>query len=84
MIRVSGEIDLSNEGFLAERVASITAARPDRIIFDLRGVTFMGSCGIRILAEAVQQAGSVYIRPSDAAMRLIDLSGLIEWVSIER
>lgn len=77
--RVSGEIDLSNEGTLAELFED-ELARGHRLVLDLSGVTFMDSQGLRLLIRLGSMARSrgmdpvVLVAPSRAVTRLLQLA----------
>jgi anti-sigma B factor antagonist len=77
LIVVSGELDSSNVASLNAAIASITAERPERLIFDLSGLRFMDSAGISVLIGAAAKVHAVHLRnPSPAVTRVIELTGL--------
>jgi anti-sigma B factor antagonist len=84
IVTVSGDLDISNAGRLEEAVASITAERPERLIFDLSGLRFMDSAGIAVLLDAAGKVNAVRLRdPSPAVRRVVELTGLTDVLSIE-
>jgi anti-sigma B factor antagonist len=84
IVTVSGELDISNAATLQEAVASITAKRPERLIFDLSGLRFMDSAGIAVLIDAAGKVNAVRLRdPSPAVRRVVELTGLTNVLSIE-
>jgi anti-sigma B factor antagonist len=84
IVTVSGELDISNAGTLEQAVASITAERPERLIFDLSGLRFMDSAGIAVLLDAAGKVKAVQLRdPSPAVRRVVELTGLTDVLSIE-
>ena len=84
IVTVSGELDISNAGALESAVASISAQRPERIIFDLSGLRFMDSAGIAVLIGAAASVEAVQVRhPSPAIRRVLELTGLSDVLSVE-
>jgi anti-sigma B factor antagonist len=84
LIALSGELDSSNVASVEESIASVTAKHPERLIFDLSGLRFMDSAGISALIGAATKVGGVYLRdPSEAVMRVVELTGLTSLLPIE-
>ena len=84
IITVSGDLDISNAGALEATVASVSAHRVGRLIFDLSGLRFMDSAGIAVLIDAAASVDAVEIRrPSPAIRRVLELTGLTGVLSIE-
>jgi stage II sporulation protein AA (anti-sigma F factor antagonist) len=78
LVSVAGEIDLHSGQQLE---ATLTRLTPGvRVLVDLRAVTFMDSTGVRLLLGESQRlcacGGSLLVRPSPAARRVLDLLGL--------
>jgi anti-anti-sigma factor len=84
LITVSGELDSSNAASLEAAIASITANRPERLIFDLSGLRFMDSAGISALIGAAAKVETVRLRaPSQPVRRVIELTGLSGVLPVE-
>jgi anti-anti-sigma factor len=84
VIIVSGELDISNAKSLEATVASITAKRPERLIFDLAALRFIDSAGIAVLLSAATDVQDVRLRrPSLAVRRVVELTGLTEVLPLE-
>jgi anti-anti-sigma factor len=84
VIAVSGELDISNADSLKSVVDSVTAQRPDRLIFDLSGLRFMDSAGIAVLIGATREVGAVHLRnPSKIIRRVVELTGLSRVLPLE-
>jgi anti-anti-sigma factor len=84
VVSVSGELDISNAARLEAAVESLTATRPERLIFDLSGLRFMDSAGIAVLVAATGKVGAVQLRdPSPIVRRVIELTGLSRVLPIE-
>jgi anti-sigma B factor antagonist len=84
IVTVSGDLDISNAARLEQAVASITAERAERLIFELSGLRFMDSAGIAVLLDAAGKVNAVRLRdPSPAVRRVVELTGLTDVLSIE-
>ncbi len=84
IITVSGELDASNSDALQATVASVAAAQPDALVFSLSGLSYMDSAGISVLLSAAEKVAAVRLRdPSPAVRRVIDVTGLLDVLSIE-
>lgn len=86
VVAFAGELDLA-EAPGAERALSDALGGGDGLVADLRGVTFLGSTGIRVLLEAQASAAEVgagfrVVQGDGAARRLIDLLGLSERLAV--
>ncbi|MGH3547910.1 MAG: STAS domain-containing protein [Pseudonocardiaceae bacterium] len=55
-IYIAGELDMLTGPPLQDRLEELLATRPDRVIIDLSGVSFMGSTGLSVLICARQNA----------------------------
>jgi anti-anti-sigma factor len=83
VIAVSGEIDMSNVEELEATVASIAGKHPNRVVFELSGLSFMDSAGVAVLLNVARSIDVVLRNPSPAVRRVVELSGLTEILSIE-
>jgi anti-sigma B factor antagonist len=84
IVKLSGELDSSNVGMLEATVASITADRPERLIFDLSGLRFLDSAGIAVLIGAAAMVNAVHLRdPSPIVRRVVEVTGLSDVLLIE-
>jgi anti-sigma B factor antagonist len=84
LITVTGELDVSNAHELKTVAASLAAAHPERLVFDLSGLRYMDSAGIAVLLDASSRVGSVRLRdPSRAVRRVVELTGLSEVLPLE-
>jgi anti-sigma B factor antagonist len=81
VITVRGEVDKANGGRLRERVEAELGSRSPRLIFDLAGMDFIDSSGLRIFIDAAKAAR---LRGGDCALcalaptptRIMKLMGL--------
>ncbi|MEV4481941.1 STAS domain-containing protein [Micromonospora coxensis] len=80
LVRVCGEIDMSNAHHLADLVARLGNAETARVVLDLAGVRFVDLHGVRALVEIDrllgQAGGGVTLhRPPRCLTRLLRLTG---------
>jgi anti-sigma B factor antagonist len=78
-----GEIDVATVDVVEQRMRDLRVAGFDRIVLDLREVTFMDSTGLRLILSWDDEArrdglGFGLVRGRDAVQRLFDLSGVAE------
>ena len=79
VVRVTGEVDMSNAGKVREVVDQVTGTGVDRLIFDLGGLEFIDSSGLAVLLAAAQKVPSVQLRnPSPIVRRVVEVTGLSE------
>ena len=81
VVRPSGELDLTTTGVVDRELRELAGAGFDRLMVDLRGLTFMDSSGLALLlqwARTAREDGIVlelYPGAPDV-MRVIDLAGV--------
>lgn len=56
LIRLAGELDLSNADDFREELARAEEDEPPALVVDLRGIKFMDSTGLRLLLGALRRA----------------------------
>lgn len=84
VLRLSGELDISNVETLRRAVAAAASSHPSELTFDLESLRFMDSAGISVLLLAARQGTRVRVlRPSRAVRRVIELTGLSEALEVE-
>jgi stage II sporulation protein AA (anti-sigma F factor antagonist) len=82
VVKLSGEIDLSNADLLGDKLAGF-AGEDDHLVIDLSALEFMDSSGIAMLLRAAVRASSVEVRnPSDVVRRIIECTGLSDVLPI--
>jgi len=89
LIRLEGEFDLSCEDRFHAEVARITAWRPDTVVLDLRGLTFIDSRGLRMVLEldgASRQRGFelTLVQADGQVQRVLSITGLDRLLSLDR
>lgn len=84
VIKLSGEIDMSNVDSLRGVIDPVMESAPERVDFDLAALEFMDSSGIALLLRVAAKAQSVHLRePSTLVRRLIEATGLSDVLPID-
>lgn len=87
VVTLSGEIDVSCAGSLAECLNRILAGQPRQLIIDMAGVGFIDSSGVHAIVRARRQMPPgcpVVLRsPRKQARRVFELTRLDTLVTIE-
>ena len=84
IVKVSGELDISNIDSLREALDQIPTSPPPAIVFDLCELRFIDSSGIALLLTTAHQVPSVQVRqPTPAVRRVIEITGLTDVLPIE-
>ena len=79
IIKLTGEIDLSNADKVRAAIDPTVSSAPERIVFDLSGLDFLDSSGIALLLYVAAKTGTVQIQnPSEIVRRIIEVTGLSE------
>ena len=87
-LTVVGELDLSTAKALADAVRRLLERhRPSQVILDLRGLAFLDSSGLHLLAELADEARASdwrlsVVRGPDHIQQTIELVGLLEHLEI--
>ena len=77
VLELAGELDIASVPGVRRAVEAAIADHPERVVFDLAGVTFMDSSGLSLLVLAIQRVERVEIRrPPPLVTRLVELTGL--------
>lgn len=82
-----GEFDLASAERVERELQRVEDERPERIVFDLRGLTFMDSTGLRLIAGAdarAREAGRrlTIVQGPDAVRRVFSITRLDERLEI--
>jgi anti-sigma B factor antagonist len=84
IVRISGEVDLSNADSIAAVIEPIVAKRPERLIVDASALEFMDSSGIALLIGWARDSVRVELRnPSRIIRRTVESMGLTGVLHIE-
>ena len=86
VVRAAGELDIAS---VAELSAVVGAARrgAERVVMDLRGVTFMDSFALRALVRLQGDDLHFHVIAGDSVQRVLDLTGAraaLRWISPEQ
>jgi anti-sigma B factor antagonist len=84
VIRICGEVDMSNVVSVETGIANAMVGRPERIVLDLSELRFIDSSGIAVLLRAAEKTQRVELRnPSSVVKRIIEATGLSDVLPIE-
>ena len=79
LVRISGEVDISNVATIEARLVAITSRLDSAPAVDLSQLTFMDSSGIAMLLRVAERIGPLTIKdPSQIARQIITATGLGE------
>jgi anti-sigma B factor antagonist len=84
---VTGDVDMASSAALDNAIRqALTTPGIKRVLVDLSKVTFLDSTGINTLVHDHQRAGEQNINlqvvnPSTMALRVLDLTGVLEFLS---
>jgi anti-anti-sigma factor len=79
LIKLSGEIDISNADAFRQTVEATVGAKPQRLVFDLGQLTFMDSSGIAVMVLAANNVAAIELRDTPPIIRrVIESTGLTE------
>jgi anti-sigma B factor antagonist len=85
---VTGELDMSTAGLLGKAVEDACSCDAGgRLILDMSGVGFCDSAGISALVQSRKLADQAHLqlevhRPALAVRRVLELSGLTEYLNV--
>jgi anti-sigma B factor antagonist len=83
VIKLSGEIDMSNVESLRGAIDPVVEQGPERVDFDLSALDFMDSSGIALLLRVAAKTQSVHLlQPSALVRRLVEATGLSDVLQI--
>jgi anti-anti-sigma factor len=83
VVRLRGEIDLSNAQAVRSVVEPIVGRNPTRVVFDLAGLDFLDSSGLAVLLATAERVPVVLRRPKPIIQRLVESTGLTDILRIE-
>jgi anti-anti-sigma factor len=83
LLRLAGEIDMTNARELDARVAPIIARSPDRLVVDVTQLEFADSSAIALLVKWASHVHQVELRePSELLRRVIARMGLADRLQV--
>jgi anti-anti-sigma factor len=84
---LSGELDVTNEAFLADRLAHVRREGPRRLVFETARVTFIDCASARLIAATgawlPPGAKPVLASPAPVVRRVFQVSGLDAYCQLE-
>jgi anti-anti-sigma factor len=84
VVRIGGEVDMSNADVLRNTIDPIAASEVGHLIFDLGELQFIDSSGLTVLLAAAQRIPLVQLRnPSPIVRRIVEVTGLGEVLPTE-
>lgn len=88
-VTVTGEVDSASAPVLRRELDAVLDARPAEIVLDLRGVGFLDSAGLSVLAAAHRRAGAEDVRLrvvayGRAVKRPLQITGLWDLLAVEQ
>lgn len=85
VVKIRGEVDMSNVVTVENDITSALAGRPPRVVFDLSQLDFIDSSGIAVLLRAAEKTERLELRnPSSTVQRIIEATGLTDVLPLER
>jgi anti-sigma B factor antagonist len=81
VVHISGEIDMTSRGAVERVLTRTVDGRPEAVVVDLSGVTFFGSSGLQMLAEARAHAAANavplrLVASSRKVLRPLEITGM--------
>ena len=84
LLKVSGELDLSNVETLRREIDRALTTAPKSLVFDLSDLAFMDSSGIAAFLQASRRVDAIVLRnPSNIIRRVVAATGLTEILRVE-
>lgn len=85
---LDGELDLATAPDLERALRFVERRRPEVVVVDLRGLTFMDLSGVRVLLDAQRRASEhgycvAIVRGRSAVHRIVELAGaepILTWI----
>jgi anti-sigma B factor antagonist len=80
VVRLVGELDLYNAHLVRDELFAVAMRKPQRLIVELSGVTFIDSTGLGVLIESrarlANKQGFLLVAPGLETRRALEISGL--------
>jgi anti-sigma B factor antagonist len=83
VVRLSGEIDLSNAQSVRSAVEPIVGRAPAQVVFDLARLDFLDSSGLAVLLATAERVPVVLRNPKPIIQRLVESTGLTDILRME-
>jgi anti-anti-sigma factor len=83
-LSIAGELDLASIESVHEAIDEVLNGEPERVVFDLGGLTFMDSSGIAMMLQVSKRVGSIEVRNvTPIVRRVIEATGLVAVLGLE-
>jgi len=83
-LSIAGELDLASVESVQEAIDEALNGNPERIVFDLGGLTFMDSSGIAMMLQVSKRVATMEVRNvTPIVRRVIEATGLVEVLGLE-
>ena len=84
VIRVTGELDLSNVDEMRRVLDPIVAETPSRLIFELSELQFMDSSAITVFLQAAARVARIELRNAGGPVRrIVEATGLTDILHLD-
>ena len=84
VIRIAGELDLSNVDQMRRIIDPIVAESPTRLVFELGELQFMDSSAITVFLQAAARVGRVELHDAGATVRrIVEATGLADILHLD-
>ncbi len=80
VLRITGELDLASGSKFERELEAVEEAKPELLVIDLRGLSFIDSSGLRLLLVAAQRARDeqrrlVVVQGPPEVNRVLEITG---------
>jgi stage II sporulation protein AA (anti-sigma F factor antagonist) len=87
LVTIRGDFDVQVVQEVAAKLAEVESTKPELLVLDLSGLSFLDSSGMGVIAAAHSRAGDAgrrfaVVNPPYGVMRAFTLSGLDEVITI--
>jgi anti-sigma B factor antagonist len=77
VVKIAGEVDMSNADLVRKAVEPVIERKPGRIVFELGELEFMDSSGLAMLLGVAERITVVELKsPRPLVRRILELTGL--------
>lgn len=84
VVRLSGELDISNAHSLRDTMEAVVGTSPSRVVFDLSELTFMDSSGIAVMVYVANNVKTVQLlHASSIVRRVVEATGLSQILRLD-
>jgi anti-anti-sigma factor len=84
VVKLAGEVDISNVDAVRAAVVQVVSRAPGQLIFDLSGLTFMDSSGIAVLLQSAERVNVEVRNPSPVVRRIFECTGIADILHVDQ